>query len=249
MRPSQTILTSAKILSLFSVEKEEISVREVSKILEIFPSRAHRLLSSLEACGFLVKNAQHRYRLGEALLELGSLYPFHLPLRKIARPHAEELVKKLRTNVQLAIPSRLQPHSVIVIDRIFNFESFPLIHRLSFNFPLHCTAMGKAILAFLPAAPKRAIFREMKLVRYTRSTITNLQELKAELSQIKKKGFATDRGEFHEGIHCVAAPIFENEQVIAAMSLPDIGEAIYQPQFGEMVQALKEKAAFISRQL
>jgi DNA-binding IclR family transcriptional regulator len=108
MQPSQTILTVAKILSLFTSEKEEVSVREVSKILDFYPSRVHRLLASLELCGFLEKDSNHRYRLGEAILELGSLYPLHLPLRKVARPHAEELARKYKTHVQVAIPSRIR---------------------------------------------------------------------------------------------------------------------------------------------
>jgi len=246
---SKTIDLVAQVFSLFSIDKEEISIREVSNILGIYPSRVHRVLSSLECCGFLEKGLNRKYRLGEGIFEVGVLYPAHLPLRKIARPHAEELAKMFKANVHLAIPSRKNPHSAIIIDRIFNLESSSLIHRFSYNVPLHCSAVGKSILAFLPREKRAEILHGIKLIRYTKNTVIDLKLLKAELDQIRKRGFSTDYGELHENLCCVASPIFQNQQMVGSLSLSDTKERINDRNLNEIAGALKQKTVFISRQL
>lgn len=246
---SRSVETISRILSLFSTEKGEVGIREASQSLGVYPSRVHRLLSSLEGCGLLEKGLDRKYRLGERIFELGSLYPHHLPLRKIARPHAEELAKRFKTNVQLAVPSRMRPCSVIIIDRIINLQSPSFIQRLSLNVPMHCCAVGKCILAFMPAEKRKRALKEMKLVPFTKNTITNIRNLEAQLSRIKKNGFAVDQGEIFENVNCVGAPIFQNEDLVGSLSLTDTADRINPANFQEMAEALMAKSVFISRQL
>ena len=120
---SKTVFTVAQILSQFSLEKDEIGVRETSQALCISPAKVHRLLSSLESCGILEKNAQRKYRLGEKVFFLGSLYPLHFQLRKIIRPHAEEIAKTYNAGVNFAILSKSMPYSAIIIDRIMTVRT------------------------------------------------------------------------------------------------------------------------------
>jgi len=249
-RSSKTVHTVSRILSLFSLEREEIGVREVSQILGLSPGSIHRLLSSMEGCGFLQKNVNRKYRLGERIFEFGLLFPLHSPLRKIVRPHAEDLAKTFRTNVQLAIPRKTQPYSAIIIDRIVSLED-PIFHSLPFTFdaPFHCSALGKSILAFLLPEEKKEVLREMVLTRYTKNTITRMKLLKAELNKIQKNGFSVDRGEIFEGLYCVGAPIFQNGRLVGSLSLSDSIGRINDKNVSEVAKVLKEKIAFISRQL
>lgn len=246
---SKTVYTISQILSLFSNEKDEIGIREVSQALKILPSNVHRLLSTMAEVGFLEKNLNRRYRLGERLFEVGNLYPLHFPLRKIVRPHAEELARLFGTNVHVAIPSHLYPHLVIVIDRIQNLESHPLVQRIALNVPIHCSGIGKAILAFMEDQRKERILKNIKLVRYTKNTITHLTRLRSELEQVRRNGFALDRGEEYENVWCVAAPIFQNGQLVGSLSLSDAAERMKERKISEMARALKERTGFISRQL
>ena len=238
-----------KVVSLFSLEKEEIGIREVSTLLGMYPSRVHRLLSALETCGFLEKSENRKYRLGEAFLELGALYPIHFPLRKIVRPHAEELALKFKTNVQVAIFSRREVPSAIIVDRVVNFQSPSLIQRISYNIPLHCSAIGKCLLAFMPPENRRVTLQKITLTKYTPNTITDIRLLKKELESIIESGVAFDRGEMHANIYCVSTPLFKNEKLAGAMSLTDTYEVINEGNFGIIANALKEKTEFISRQL
>lgn len=239
----------SQIFCLFSTEKEEIGVRETSKILRRYPSRIQRLLSSLEAEGFLERSLNHKYRLGEVIMELGALVPMHSPLRKIVRPHAEELASKYKTNVHLGIPSRKDPITAIIIDRVINFQSSALIQRISFNVPLHCSAIGKTILAFMPLEKQKVTFRQIELTKFTKNTITDPKLLRKEIKTIIKNGFAVDREEMHENVYCVATPLFQNGKLVGSMSMTDTEERINEGNLDELSRVLKEKSNFISKQL
>ncbi|MEW6262027.1 MAG: IclR family transcriptional regulator [Thermodesulfobacteriota bacterium] len=246
---SKTVFTIAQILSLFTMERDEIGVREASQILGLSPGKVHRLLSSLGSCGFLEQNAHRKYRLGEKIFSIGSLYPLHFPLRKVVRPHAEELARMYDAGVHFAILSKNPPYSAVIIDRIINLQSSSAIHRITFNIPLHASAVGKSILAFLAPAEQKKILSDLILTKFTAHTITTMDRLLSELKQTKKDGFSMDRGETHLNLVCVGAPIFQENRVVGALSLTDFTETFDVEKLKEIGIALKERTAFISRQL
>jgi IclR family transcriptional regulator, KDG regulon repressor len=247
---SKTVNTLFRILSLFSPEKEELGVREVGKTLNLSPGSTYRLLFSMDACGFLQKNPNRKYQLGERLFEIGLLYPLHSPLRKIVRPHAEDLAKMFSTNVQVAIPRKTQVGTAIVIDRITSLDD-PVFHDLPqhLSVSLYCTALGKSILSFLPPAEKKETLGKMVLKRHTKNTITQMSALRAEIDQIQKDGFSVDRGETLENLFCIGVPLFQGKKLVGALSLSDSLQRINKKNFHEVAEVLKEKAVFISRQL
>ena len=248
-KESKTVLTIARIFALFSIEKEEIGVREASQILGIYPSSVYRLFSSLETCGFLEKNANKKYRLGQRIFEIGSLYPYHLSLRKIVQPHAEELARKYDAAAHLAIIRKHPPYSAIIIDRVNNLQSPSLIHRVSLNVPLHSSGVGKALLAFLPLEKGEEVIKSLVLTKFTENTITDRSRLVLELKKIRKNGFATDRGELHPNVFCVGVPIFQNQKLVGSLSLSTSDKGINEKSDSAVAQFLKERGAFISRQL
>jgi IclR family transcriptional regulator, KDG regulon repressor len=247
---SKAVFTISKILSLFSSEKDEIGVREVSKILTESPGSIFRLLSSMQACGLLQKNINRKYQLGVELFKVGILYPIHSPLRKVVRPHAEDLAKILHTNVQLAIPSNKPTHPGIIIDRIINLDD-PFYHSKPFilEVPLYCSALGKSILAFLPSGVKQEALKKLVLLRHTKNTITQKKVLKEHLKKIQKNGFSIDRGELFENVFCVSVPLFYNTKIMGALSVSDTLGRISEKNAQETAKVLMEKSSFIERQL
>jgi DNA-binding IclR family transcriptional regulator len=257
---SKAVLMVAKILSLFSLQKEEVGIREVSRILPLSRSGAYRLLSSLEKCGFLKKDLTKQYRLGLKVFEIGSLFPYHFSLRRIVRPHAEQLAREFGATVRFAIPNETEPYSVIMIDYVGSMQpDVPVrhvpvrhvpVHRFSLNIPLHSTALGKAILAFLPPEQARKVITSLVLSKFTRNTIRDKKKLYSELRRIREKdGFAVDREETYDNLFCVAAPIFQNEILVGSLSLSDSIKRLNGKNCLQIGGVLRERTAFISAQL
>jgi DNA-binding IclR family transcriptional regulator len=250
LKGSKAVHIISQIFCLFSLEKGEVGIREASRLLGIPAPTLHRLFSAMQADGILSKTSNSRYRLGERLFELGGLYSFHVPLRKIIRPHAEELAKLFGVIVHVAIPSQLHPHAVMTIDQVYSTQTPPLVQRVGFRIPMHCSGIGKAIFAFLEPEKRIKILKEIKLVKFTENTITEVEKLKSELDQIRNRGYALDRAEMYENVHCVAVPIFQNGEVVASLSLSDsLGRINNKRSREKIAGVLLDKSTFISRQL
>jgi IclR family transcriptional regulator, KDG regulon repressor len=252
VKPSQgykTLRDLAKIISLFNTfQIEERSVTEISKALEMLPSKVSRMLKTLEAEGFFEKNLETgKYRLGIEFFELGMVYIFNFPLRKILRPHIEQMAKELNLTASWAI---LNNSRVIVVDRVQNLNIDLLTYRIGLNLPIHSTSLGKVLLAYLPEEEQNRILKSVNLTKLTSKNIVDENLIKENLKLIRERGYATDEGETHEDLNCIAAPIRNgNGEVIAAINLMDEKQRTSAEKLFGLADYLKEKALFISRQL
>jgi len=203
----------------------------------------------LEETGLLEKNPiTRKYKVGLKLFEIGSLYPIDLNIRRITNPHALALAKMFETNVHLGILSKTFPPSLVVIDRVINLQSKDTVRRISFNIPLHSSAMGKVFLAFLEKKISNSILQNIKLDRYTPSTITDKRVLEKELKLIKSQGYAMDKGETHSNLYCISSPIKDKNGIVAAISVSDMRQKIEKNK-DEMIKNIIKTADFISYQL
>jgi IclR family KDG regulon transcriptional repressor len=245
----KTIKDLAKLLSLFNnFHTEELSVAEISKVLGMSPSKVSRMLGTLEGEGIIEReNKNGKYRLGIMLFELGVAYAYHFPLRKIIRPHIEQMAKEIQLTVSWAV---LKKNRVIILDRIQNIPIDVLAYRVGLNMPVHSTSVGKVLLAHLPEEKQDAILTSSELNKVTDATMTEPHQIKQHLKLVKENGYATDEEETYAGINCIAVPIRDGSgQVICAMSLMDENARTSREQLYNHIDYLKEKALFISRQL
>jgi DNA-binding IclR family transcriptional regulator len=245
----KTLKDLAKIISLFNTfQVEERGVTEVSKSLGMLPSKVSRMLRTLENEGFFERNLENgKYRLGVRFLELGITYAFNFPLRKVLRPHLEQIFKELNLTTSWGI---LRDDKVIVVDRIQNLNIDLLTHRLGLNLPIHSTSIGKVLLAYLPVDEQDRILKSTDLVKFTNATIIDQKLIKRHLKLVQERGYSTDEGETHEDLNCMAAPIRNgNGEVIAAINLMDEKSRRSAEDLFKLAAYLKEKAIFISRQL
>jgi DNA-binding IclR family transcriptional regulator len=249
MHEYKTLKDLTKIILLFNTfQFEERSVTEISKILNMLPSKVSRMLGTIEKDGFLEKNPEtKKYRLGIRFFELGVVYAFHLPLRRIIRPHIEQMAKELNLTVGWAI---LRNNRVIVVDRIQNMNIDMLAQRIGLNLPIHTTAIGKLLLAYLPEEEQDKILESIDLAKLTDATMVDKKLIKENLKVIKERGYATDEGETHEDLNGIAAPIKNSTgDVVAAIHLMGENSRTSLQEFFQFASFLKEKALFISRQL
>jgi IclR family acetate operon transcriptional repressor len=230
------------LLELFSVRDSEISVSEMARRSGIPKSTTHRLVSDLIAWGALEHGATG-VRLGVRLFELGHLVPAQRRLREIALPYAHNLNEVTHLTSNLAIRDGQE---IIYIEKVSS-RSLRIPHsRAGGRLPLHCTALGKAILAHSdPDFVDSMLNGELK--QRSARTITDPTELRRELAQIRQTKVAYDVEESQEGLFCVAAPVFaQHNQLVGAISVTG-ATALAQAQ--HFAPAVRTTAMALSRVL
>src|SRR6516165_3183100 len=151
----QSVAHSLDVLEQFAGDVDELGVTELSKRLKLHKNNVFRLLATLESRGYIEQNrATENYRLGIQCLQLGQSYVQHMGLLRQARPIMGDLVRQVRETSYVALLRRggIVPVEVVEADRSVRLTS-PLGEAL----PLHCTAAGKAYLAFEPEEDVRSL--------------------------------------------------------------------------------------------
>ncbi|MEX0428631.1 IclR family transcriptional regulator [Nocardioides sp. DS6] len=203
------------LLELFSMDESELSISEMARRAQIPKSTTHRLVTDLLEWGAL-ERGRGGVRLGVRLFELGSLVPDHARLRELAIPFAHSLNQITQLTSNLAVR---EGNEIIYLEKISARDLRVPHSRVGGRLPMHCTALGKAILAHAPVPFIERVLSE-PLVRLTPATITEPEVLRRELPEIRTRGVAYDIEESQLGLFCVGAPIFARQgQVIGALSV------------------------------
>jgi len=213
----KSLFKISRILDCFSTADRALSLVEICKRTGFPRSTTHRLLASMREVGFLDQDRERdRYRLGIKLFEYGNMVLTNLDLHREARPFIEGLKRMTDQSVHLAVFDGLQ---AVVIHRAEPAPGGTTPLSLLENAPVHCTSIGKAILAFQPDAILQRVL-DAGLRRFTETTITDPEQLKAELETVRRRGYAVDNGEHQPGLRCVGAPIRDQMgRVFASISV------------------------------
>jgi len=211
----QVLDRALAVLEVLSAEGPDLSLGEISERLALHKSTAHRLIMVLERHNFVERNSvSGRYRLGLKLFELGTKAVSQLGLRERARPFLERLVLETSETVHLCV---LDDSEVVYLDKVEPERSVRMATSVGRRNPIHCTAVGKAIMAYLPISEVEAIIRRHGMKTMTANTITNFLALKKELSTIRQRGYSIDDEEIEEGVRCVGCVVrnFSGEPLAA----------------------------------
>jgi len=242
-----SVLKAIDIMTLFSTSEPRLSLREISKRLGLPKSTAHHLLATLLSRGFVEKVDGDQYALGTAIMRLTQAVRVNVELRDRAAPLLRELADLARESVYLTVrdgdyclyiyavesPRRLLARTAVG-DRVL----------------LHCTSVGKAILAFLPTEHVREMALRTGLPAFTDATITELSVLLEELDQTRARGYAFDRGEHETGSQCIGAPVLdEHGQVIGALSISGTDPDILGGRVEELAPRVVHTAYEVSRRM
>lgn len=216
----QAVSRALGILETLAQENNSMALKELAERAGLKVTTAHRLLSTLMAHGFAAQDRDTlRYRLGFKAFEIGNAALASMDIRTVARPFLRELVERVNETTNLAI---LDQGEVVYIDQLesTNIVIVKMFARIGSRGPAHCTGSGKVLLAGLPDGELQNLLDRMDLVRFTGRTLTQKEDLLAEIEKIRDNGYAVDRGERDEGVYCVAAPIRNHEgRVVAAISV------------------------------
>jgi DNA-binding IclR family transcriptional regulator len=169
-------------------------------------STAHRLLMVLQRSGIIERTADHRYHLGLKLHELGQRALDQVDLRARARPHFRRLAAQVHETVHLGV---LQKAKVVYLEKLdANNHAVCFGSIAGTSNPVYCTAMGKAILAFLAPDIADEVIAGIRFRRFTANTLCSEPELRRALERVRRRGYAVDDEEIEPGVRCIGAPVF-----------------------------------------
>ena len=223
-RPSnlvQTLERASFILDILGRSPQGISIKDLSDKMHLPKGTTHRLLSSLSYFGYVRQDQNTKnYSLGFKLVELGNMLLGQLDLRKEAELFLRDLAERTKETVHLVI---LDGNEIVYLDKL---ETEPhtgglrMASRVGSRNPAHSCAVGKALMAYLPAEALARIVEEKGLPKRTGNTITDYDQLKEHMMLVRKQGYAVDDEENERGIRCVGAPIFNQAgRAVAAISV------------------------------
>jgi IclR family transcriptional regulator, pca regulon regulatory protein len=219
---SQSLERGLAILSAFGTDRSTIGVSELSRELGLSRSTTHRYIATLTSLGYLQQDAEtKRYRLGPRVLDLGFAAINSMDIREISVPHLQALSDSTGFTVNMAI---LDGPDVVYIERCRTSRAgqreIDLNLHVGSRLPAYCTAMGKALLAFVPADRLEEILDETELTARGPNTITDRAGLRAEMERIRAAGVAVNNEELAYGLRSIAAPIRSRSgEVVAALNL------------------------------
>jgi DNA-binding IclR family transcriptional regulator len=206
----QTADRALQVLQQFRSQAEGLTVTEIATRLGLHRSTASRLVSTMEARGFLERDAAGSLlRLGPEVARIGRIALAGRELATVARPVLDGLAAETGETVTLAVPTHREVLTVAQADGNYFVSSGKWV---GVRTPLHCAADGKVLLAFDGARADLA-----DLTKRTKRTIVDPEALARELDAVRRRGFAVAQGELEEGLVGLAVPVWEAGSCIAAL--------------------------------
>lgn len=230
------------LLGAFDHGHRMLSLTELAGRAQMPLPTAHRLVGELVEWGALTRLADGRYAIGRRLWDVGLLAPVQTGLRQAASPFLHDVYAATLATVHLGVRDG---HQVLYVERLSGRASVPIVSTVGSRLPLHCTGVGKVLLAFAPDAVQREILHS-RLRRVTRHTVTTPMLLAEQLRRVRLEGYATTVEEMSLGACSVAVPIRQSGDVVASMG---IVVASLRRERARLVSALQVAASGIERSL
>jgi DNA-binding IclR family transcriptional regulator len=206
------------------------------------------IVRTLEARGMVQRDADTgSYSLGLHTIELGYAAVSSFGIRRIVAPVLQSLNARLDETVHLTV---LDEDQVLYVDCYESTKRLRTYSVIGIRGPLHCTSVGKAILAWLPDERRDRLIETIEYTPFTANTITGPVPLRDELAATRRRGYSIDDVEHEEGVRCVGAPVFDHRgDVVASVSVSGPTQRIREEIVPDLARTLTEAAAEMSRRL
>jgi DNA-binding IclR family transcriptional regulator len=242
-----SVANSIRLLTSFSGEENELGITTLATRLRLAKSTVHRLATTLTSAGFLEQNAETgKYRLGVALFELGALVRRRMDVANEARPKLRELLEKTGETVQLGI---VDQYSVLYVYEMESRHAIRMAAAVGGRAPLHCTAVGKVLLAYQPAEYVKQVV-ERGLTAHTTRTVTRRDAVLEMLDEVRHREYAIDDEESESGLRAIAAPVRNHTgAVIAALGVAAPVQRMSKKTLHTCVPSVMDTAGAVSARL
>lgn len=201
---TQLIFRTLDVAECF-VAEDELGISDIARMAKLSPSTTHRIVRALVARGYLEQDADtDRYHLGRSVVLLGHAVRGHYGLDRVL-PILERLSASSGESVNLGM---LDGDEVVVAMRVASQQALRFDQPVGSRIPVHCSSMGKALLAFgAPNGP--ADLTDIELLPVTPATIISRRQFVTEIDAVRANGYSRDREEGIVGVSCIGAPVFD----------------------------------------
>jgi DNA-binding IclR family transcriptional regulator len=232
------------VLDHISSSYHGLTLAQLTRSLGFPRSTMHCLLLTLERLGYIQRSSPRGpYLCGPRLLELSSKTLAGSSLREIGMPVLRSLMQRTKLVTHMAMLDR---HQVKIIAQIAPLDAL-LTTSIGQHLDMHCTALGKAIAAFLPESKIAAMFHGRTLLPHNENTIVSQRRLLAEFAAVRQRGYAVDDEEDAIGYRCMGAPVLDASNLpLAAISVMGSTAEISTEGMGALASDLKRAAGLIS---
>ncbi len=199
------IARALKILDFLSKCKEGETISGIAQNFGIPVNSTFRIIKSLEVYGY-VEEAGHRYFTTPRLLYLG----YAGLNQKGLIQNSISMMRKLRDDInETVLLGTMVANEIVIIEQLPSFEFIKFTIEIGHRVPVHASAPGKAVLAFMPGKERISVLEHLNYERFNDNTIPCKNDMLDEIDKILEKGYAIDKGEELTGIICIAAPILD----------------------------------------
>jgi DNA-binding IclR family transcriptional regulator len=236
------------ILEILADSRKGLTLSNLTQRMRLPKSSVHSLLLTLERTGYLHRSeVTGRYLFGTKLFSLATKSVSRLELKEQALPSLASLAKETGLTVHMAIPER---GTAILIEKIDPPGLIRLATWPGKQMDLHCTGVGKALLAYLPQEEMANLIRGYGLPQHNTRTLSSARRLREELVQIRDQGYAYDDEEDEVGLRCIGAPVFDRNRVcIAAISVAGTTAQIHPDNLDALARKIRRVADTVSFQM
>ena len=214
----QSLGRAFAILEEVARHRDGIGLAELSKLVGLHNSTTFHLARTLASLGYLRQDKESkRYRIGRPLFALAASALDEIEMVHVATPVLEDLSRETGESGHFGVR---MGDAVVVIARTSGLGAFQLTERVGVVRPVHCTALGKIILAALRPDQLKRVLERIELKPATDNSITDAAVLLKEIEEIRRTGIAFDDGEFNAEVRCIAVPVLDfTGQIIGALGI------------------------------
>jgi len=244
----QSLTRALALLDTLAEAADGMTLSDVAQIVGLAPSTAHRLLTTLESQRYVrFVSGEGLWQVGVQAFVVGQAFRRSRDVVTLARPQMRHLMEESGETVNLYIE---EGGEAVCMAQVECRQMMRAISRPGGRVKLHCSGAGKAILAALPASDVARILQTQGLPRVSEKTLDTPKKLKADLDQVRARGYAVDDEEHAVGLRCVAAPILDEEgKPLAALSISGPLARIDDTAIGVMGGLVRRAAAAVTEQV
>lgn len=241
----QSVSRALTIIELLAQENREMALTEIANRLGWPKSTTYGLLVTLRDYSYVDQSpTTGRYYLGVRLFELGNLLARSWNIRIIAFPIMQQLNALWGETIQLATEDNGE---VLYLEKLESNHLIRIVSEVGARLPMHCTGLGKAMLAYKSPSEIKWILSQHGMQAMTSRTITDMARMDRELEKVRQQGYAEDIGEVMDSLRCIAVPIRNKDGAVKySISISGLDNSMRLERLDKMISTLQKAAEDIS---